>query len=66
MKRVSRTVPFREAVQGTRKKRLIVGACIAEICLAFAVAEALKNGYDVMFVTDAVGGTLASGAPDGY
>jgi len=48
--------PFREAVQGTRKKRLIVGGLHSEICLAFAVAEALKNGYDVMFVTDAVGG----------
>src|SRR5712664_4213588 len=48
--------PFREAVQGTRKTRLIVGGLHSEICLAFAVAEALKNGYDVMFVTDAVGG----------
>jgi hypothetical protein len=27
-----------------------------EICLTFASVQALKDGYDVMFVTDAVGG----------
>ncbi|MGH7655680.1 MAG: isochorismatase family protein [Gemmatimonadaceae bacterium] len=48
--------PFREAIKKTGKKRLIVGGLHTEICLAFAVVEALKNDYDVMFVTDAVGG----------
>src|SRR6185503_10843117 len=48
--------PFHEAVEHTGRKRLIVGGLHTEICLAFAVVEALKNGYDVMFVTDAVGG----------
>jgi len=48
--------PFHEAVERTGRKRLIVGGLHTEICLAFAVVEALKNGYDVMFVTDAVGG----------
>ena len=47
---------FREAVKKTGKKRLIVGGLHTEICLTFAVVEALKNDYDVMFVTDAVGG----------
>ena len=47
---------FREAVKKTGKKRLIVGGLHTEICLAFAVVEALKNDYEVMFVTDAVGG----------
>jgi nicotinamidase-related amidase len=47
---------FREAVKKTGKKRLIVGGLHTEICLAFAVIDALKNDYDVMFVTDAVGG----------
>jgi nicotinamidase-related amidase len=47
---------FREALKRTGKKRLIVGGLHTEICLAFAVIEALKNDYDVMFVTDAVGG----------
>jgi nicotinamidase-related amidase len=48
--------PFREAVEKTKKKRLIIGGLHTEICLAFAVIEALKAGYEVMFLTDAVGG----------
>jgi nicotinamidase-related amidase len=47
---------FREAIARTGKKRLIIGGLHTEICLTFAVTEALKNGYEVMFVTDAVGG----------
>ena len=47
---------FREAVAATGRKRLIIGGLHTEICLAFATVEALKAGYDVMFVTDAVGG----------
>jgi nicotinamidase-related amidase len=47
---------FREAVEATGRKRLIVGGLHTEICLTFATVEALKKGYDVMFVTDAVGG----------
>jgi nicotinamidase-related amidase len=47
---------FREAVKATGKKRLIIGGLHTEICLAFATVQALKDGYDVMFVTDAVGG----------
>jgi nicotinamidase-related amidase len=49
-------IAFRDAVEKTAKKRLIVGGLHTEICLAFAVVEALKAGYEVMFVTDAVGG----------
>jgi len=47
---------FREAVKKTGRKRLIFGGLHTEICLAFAVTEALKAGYEAMFVTDAVGG----------
>src|SRR5277367_1970271 len=47
---------FNEAVKKTGRKRLIVGGLHTEICLTFAVVQALKDGYDVMFVTDAVGG----------
>jgi nicotinamidase-related amidase len=47
---------FRTAVEQTGRKRLIVGGLHTEICLTFATVEALKNGYDAMFVTDAVGG----------
>ena len=47
---------FREAVAATGKKRLIIGGLHTEICLTFASVQALKDGYDVMYVTDAVGG----------
>jgi nicotinamidase-related amidase len=47
---------FSEAVKKTGRKRLIIGGLHTEICLTFAVVQALKNGYEVMYVTDAVGG----------
>jgi nicotinamidase-related amidase len=47
---------FRDAVQATGRKRLIIGGLHTEICLTFATVQALHDGYDVMFVTDAVGG----------
>src|SRR5258707_2394541 len=47
---------FSEAVNATGRKRLIIGGLHTEICLTFASVQALKDGYDVMFVTDAVGG----------
>jgi nicotinamidase-related amidase len=47
---------FSDAVKATGRKRLIIGGLHTEICLTFASVEALKNGYDVMYVTDAVGG----------
>jgi nicotinamidase-related amidase len=48
--------PFREAVEKTGRKRLIFGALYTEICLAYPVVDALADGYDVMYVVDAVGG----------
>jgi nicotinamidase-related amidase len=47
---------FREAVAATGRKRLIIGGLHTEICLTFASVQALKDGYDVLFVADAVGG----------
>jgi nicotinamidase-related amidase len=47
---------FRAAVKATGRKRLIIGGLHTEICLAFATVSALKDDYEVMFVTDAVGG----------
>jgi nicotinamidase-related amidase len=47
---------FRDAVKATGRKRLIIGGLHTEICLTFATVEALKNGYEVLYVTDAVGG----------
>ena len=47
---------FRAAVKKTGKKRLIFGALYTEICLAFPVIDAMRDGYEAMFVVDAVGG----------
>ncbi len=47
---------FRDAVKATGRKRLIIGGLHTEICLTNATTSALKDGYDAMFVTDAVGG----------
>src|SRR5258705_11230340 len=47
---------FSDAVKKTRRKRLIFGGLHTEICLTFAVVQALKDGYESMFVVDAVGG----------
>ena len=47
---------FRDAVAATGRKRLIIGGLHTEICLTFATAAALKEGYDVLYPTDAVGG----------
>jgi nicotinamidase-related amidase len=47
---------FSDAVKATGRKRLIIGGLHTEICLTFATVQALKNGYDVLYVADAVGG----------
>src|SRR4029078_11251451 len=47
---------FSQAIEATGKKRLIIGGLHTEICLTFATVEALKKGYEVMYVTDGVGG----------
>jgi len=47
---------FSQAVEATGRKRLIIAGLHTEICLTFASVAALKEGYDVLYVTDAVGG----------
>jgi len=47
---------FRAAVEATGCRRLIIAGLHTEICLTFASVQALKDGYEVMYVTDAVGG----------
>ena len=51
---------FSDAVKKTGRKRLIFGGLHTEICLTFAVVQALKDGYQGMFVVDAVGGRSQS------
>lgn len=50
-------VEFRQAVQATGRKKLIMTALWTEACLTFPALDALKAGYEVYVVADAVGGT---------
>ena len=47
---------FRAAVERTGRKRLIVAGLWTEVCVAFPVLDALREGYKVYFVEDAIGG----------
>jgi nicotinamidase-related amidase len=48
---------FNHAVKATKRKKLIMTALWTEVCLAFPVLDALREGFDVYPVIDAVGGT---------
>lgn len=50
-------VEFKKAVVATGRKKLVMTALWTEACLAFPSLDALKEGYEVYVVTDAVGGT---------
>jgi nicotinamidase-related amidase len=52
-------VEFRAAVEATGPKKLIVTALWTEVCLAFPSLDALRAGYEVYPVVDAVAGTSA-------
>jgi nicotinamidase-related amidase len=48
---------FRRAVEATGRRKLIMTALWTEICLAFPSLDALRAGFEVYPVVDAVGGT---------
>lgn len=48
---------FLAAVKKTGRKKLLMTALWTEACLTFPALDALKEGYDVYPVVDAVGGT---------
>jgi nicotinamidase-related amidase len=50
-------IEFRQAVEATGRKKLIMTALWTEACLTFPALDALKAGYDVYVIADAVGGT---------
>jgi nicotinamidase-related amidase len=50
-------IEFRRAVEVTGRNKLIMTALWTEMCLAFPALDALRGGYEVYPVTDAVGGT---------
>jgi len=48
---------FVQAVRATGRKKLIMTALWTEACLTFPALDALREGYEVYPVVDAVGGT---------
>jgi nicotinamidase-related amidase len=50
-------IDFRRAVEATARKKLVMAALWTEVCLAFPALDALRDGYEVFPVVDAVGGT---------
>jgi nicotinamidase-related amidase len=50
-------IDFRRAVEATGRKKLVMTALWTEVCLAFPTLDALREGYEVFPVVDAVGGT---------
>jgi nicotinamidase-related amidase len=47
---------FRSAVERTGRKKLIIAGLWTEVCVAFPTLDALRAGYEVYVVVDAIGG----------
>jgi nicotinamidase-related amidase len=47
---------FRAAVEQTGRKKLIIAGLWTEVCVAFPTLDALREGYQVYVVADAIGG----------
>ena len=50
-------IEFLRAVHATGRRKLIICALWTEICMAFTALDALREGYEVYPVVDAIGGT---------
>jgi nicotinamidase-related amidase len=50
-------IEFRQAVEATGRKKLIMAALWTEMCLVYPALDAMRDGFDVYPVVDAVGGT---------
>ena len=48
---------FVQAVRATGRRKLIFCALWTEVCMAFAALDAMREGYEVYPVVDAIGGT---------
>ena len=50
-------VEFRGAVEATGRKKLVMTALWTEACLTFPTLDAMREGFEIYPVVDAVGGT---------
>lgn len=48
---------FRDAVEATGRKKVVIAALWTEVCLVMPTIEMIAEGYEVYIVTDASGGT---------
>ena len=48
---------YNEAIKATGRKKILIVALWTEACLTFPTLDALKEGYEVYPIVDAVGGT---------
>jgi nicotinamidase-related amidase len=55
----------RKAVDATGRKKLIMAGLVTEVCLSQSVLAALKDGYEVYFVSDCSGGITTESHEDG-
>lgn len=55
--------PFREAVEQTGRKKLIMGGLTNDVCIVFPAISAVEAGYEVQVVVDA-GGSPTKAADD--
>jgi nicotinamidase-related amidase len=54
----------RAAVDATGRKKLIMAGLVTEVCLAQSVLAAIKDGFDVYFVSDCSGGITSEAHED--
>ena len=47
---------FRGAVERTGRRKLVIAGLWTEVCVAFPTLDALRDGYEVFVVVDAIGG----------
>jgi len=50
-------IEFVQAVRATGRRKLVICALWTEVCMAFTALDALREGYEVYPVVDAIGGT---------
>ena len=48
---------FRSAIEATGRKKIVMIALWTEVCLAFPLLDAMRQGFEAFPVIDAVGGT---------
>src|SRR6202012_4747007 len=52
-------IEFLQAVRATERRKLVICALWTEVCMAFTALDALRDGYEVYPVVDAIAGTSA-------